>query len=220
MRWAGWAETLPRGAVPAGCAPRPRKRGAWAERVGQGERVPSSLRGGRGECGYPAAAGSPILSPPMGSSSCSPPSAEVRTEPQTAVGMVEGESPLLPFPSRPRGGSAPGAPSITHPSLVPFHSNQAAVTGLSPNLLPRAAAGRGSEPRTRSLRGVASLDSALCLRPTSGRPLEASSASLAGFLEEAARKPEKASYCPGRGALGFFPFSFKRETRGFPYHLD
>lgn len=129
--------------------------------------------------------------------------------------MVEGGSPLLPFPSRPRGGTAPGAPSITHPSLVPFHSNQAAVTGLSPNLLPRAAAGRGSEPRTRSLRGVA-LDSPLCLPPASGRPLEASSASLAGFLEEAARAPGRppnvlagepwASSPPAsRGRQGAFP---------------
>ena len=90
--------------------------------------------------------------------------------------------------------------------------------GPSPNLLPRAAAGRGSEPRTHSLRGVASLDSALCLRPTSGRPLEASSASLAGFLEEAARRPEKPLIVPA-GASGFFPSSFKRGTRGFPYHL-
>ena len=65
----------------------------WAERVGQGEHVPSSLRGGRGECGYPAAAGNPNLSPPMGRSSRSPPQQKSGLTAQTAVGMVEGDHP-------------------------------------------------------------------------------------------------------------------------------
>ena len=65
------------------------------------------------------------------------------------------------------------------------------------------------------MRGVASLDSALCLRPTSGRPLEASSASLAGFLEEAgldqrslllSRQGPRASSPPAsRGGQGASP---------------
>lgn len=131
------------------------------------------------------------LAPGWGAVHALPPG-EVRTDsPRQQRIWWRGESPLLPSLHVQGEAQPPGAPSITHPSLVPFHSNQAAVMGLSPNLLPRAAAGRGSEPRTRLLRGVASLDSALCLRPTSGRPLEASSASLAGFLEEAVRRPER-----------------------------
>lgn len=47
------------------------------------------------------------------------------------------------FLSGPRGGLAPWGHSdrcglsITHPSLVPLYSNQAAVMGLSPKLLPQ-----------------------------------------------------------------------------------
>lgn len=166
--------------------------GSLGRASGAGENVSHPpCREGMGGVGTRLWQETQTLAPGWGAVHALPPG-EVRTDsPRQQRIWWRGESPLLPSLHVQGEAQPPGAPSITHPSLVPFHSNQAAVMGLSPNLLPRAAAGRGSEPRTRLLRGVASLDSALCLRPTSGRPLEASSASLAGFLEEAARRPER-----------------------------
>lgn len=153
----------------------------WATAQEAGARAKQS-QGGYVPCregGHPAEVRNRNLSPRMGSS-LHPDS------PRPHRMWLEAGSSWLPCTSEgspsPWGPGDRCSPFITHTSLVPFHSNQAAVMGLSPNPLLWAAAGRGSEPRTRSLRGVALLcylgpPALLCLPPTSRLPREASAAS-------------------------------------------
>lgn len=79
------------------------------------------------------------------------------------------DHPCFPSPLK-EEGLAPGAtvtgvaPPSPTPAQVLFYSNQAAVMGLSPHLLPPTAAGRGSEPE-RTLTdgsGITVLLGAMC----------------------------------------------------------
>lgn len=140
MQQAGWAPRLCPGAVPDGCGPQPRKWGAWSK-PRQGGCVLCGKGVGRGVgVGTQWRQETQTLGPAWGTLGIPP-------HPQQESGLLAldrlGCGCRVDHPCFPlclRGGLAPGhgnrcGPSITHPSLVPFHSNRAAVLGLSPNLL-------------------------------------------------------------------------------------
>lgn len=155
------------------------------------------MLGGRGECGHPAETGnilgSQVLAPEWGVQSAAPPSPRRRQErqPHPIPVWLEGGSSLPLFPSEGRRPSPPGAmvtgvatPSSTRPWFL-FYSNQAAVMGLSPNLLPPQLLGGEVSQGHCELRKVASL----CYLGPCARPPSDHRAPMRGQRSKLGRLP-------------------------------
>ena len=135
------------------------------------------MESGHGERGHPAGVGNADPSPRMGVQSAAP-QEEARLPAPGHIGCGwRVDRPC--FLSGLRGSLAPWGHSdrcglsITHPSLVPLYSNQAAVTGLSPNLLPQQQlGGKRAKDALTDGSGIPVLlgGPRPCLPSTSGQP--------------------------------------------------